>query len=126
MIKITHKGNFSKTYNFLDKMIDRNYVKRLDPYARKGVEALAAATPKDTGVTAASWSYEITQEADKVTITWTNSNLAGGKMPVVLLLQYGHATRNGGYVKGIDFINPAMKPIFDQILKDVWREVSES
>lgn len=126
MIKFTHKGNFTKTYSFLDKMVNRNYVKRLDPYARKGVEALAAATPKYTGVTASSWSYEITQEEGKVTITWTNSNLAGGKIPVVLLIQYGHATRNGGYVKGIDFINPAMKPVFDQILKDVWREVSES
>ena len=91
--------------------------------AQKGVDALAAATPKDTGLTSQSWSYTISRSPQAITIKWTNSNFNKG-VPIALILQYGHGTRNGGYVQGIDYINPAMRPIFDEIEKYVISEVS--
>ena len=86
------------------------------------VEALAKATPKDTGKTAASWSYTVTKGKESITITWRNSNIVDG-VPIAVILQYGHGTRNGGYVEGVDYINPAMRPIFERIAARAWGEV---
>lgn len=122
MISFNTKGNFEKTDKFLKKMSRRDHLKVLDKYGRRGVEALKAATPKDTGLTADSWRYEIEITKRKVQITWLNSNIAGN-IPVAILIQLGHATGSGGYVYGIDYINPALKPIFDDIAEDVWMEV---
>lgn len=124
MIKITHKGNFNNTDKFFRGVITSNYVKVLEKYGRIGVEALAAATPIDSGETARSWGYEIKSYAGGATITWTNSHTEGGS-PIAVLLQYGHATKNGGYVHGQDYINPALRPIFDKIADELWGEVTK-
>lgn len=94
----------------------------LNQYGQEGVEALRAATPKDTGTTANSWSYAVHKGTGSITITWSNSNIVDG-VPIAVILQYGHGTRNGGYVQGTDYINPAMKPIFDKIAQRAWEEV---
>ena len=90
-----------------------------------GVDALREATPRDTGKTANSWDYIIEETPDSVTITWTNSN-ENRSIPIALLIQYGHATRKGGWVSGIDYINPALKPIFEEIAKSAWEEVTKA
>lgn len=123
MIRFKHKGDFRKTERFLSGASKINFTKILDIYGKRGVSALSRATPKDSGEAAASWGYEISQKQNQVTITWTNSKMAGG-VPLVILIQYGHGTGTGGYVQGYDFINPALRPIFDSILNDVWREVT--
>ena len=123
MITFTHKGNFEKTTSFLNKIKQRNYMQVLKKYAEKGVNALAAATPKDTGKTAASWSYEIQDAPGETVISWSNSNVNKG-VNIAVILQYGHGTKNGGYVRGIDYINPAMKPIFEEMVQNIWREVT--
>ena len=94
----------------------------MDQYGKEGVEALARATPKDTGKTAASWSYAVHKSDGRITITWSNSNIVDG-VPIAVILQYGHGTRNGGYVEGVDYINPAMRPIFERIAQRAWGEV---
>lgn len=124
-ITFTHKGDFSKTEQFLNKLMKRDYLNVLDKYGQQGVEALRAATPRRTGVTANSWSYEITQSGDKTTISWTNSNRVNG-VPIAIILQYGHGTRNGGFVQGRDYINPALRPIFEAIANDAWKEVTNA
>jgi hypothetical protein len=98
--------------------------KALDGYARRGVEALSAATPQETGQTAASWNYEIEKNGRSVTIWWTNNHLDDAGTPIAIMLQFGHGTGTGGYVQGRDYINPAIQPIFDQIADAVWREVT--
>jgi hypothetical protein len=123
LIIIKHKGDFRKTESFFKRSSKINYRAILEKYAKMGVEALAAATPIDTGKTAASWGYEIDISKGQFSISWTNSNVVDG-VPIVLVLQYGHATPTGGYVQGYDFINPALKPIFDAISEEVWREVT--
>lgn len=123
MIKVTLKGNYNNTTNFFKSIKEKRYLNTLNRYAQEGVDALVAATPRDTGTTAESWSYEIKITNDTVTIYWTNSNSPYG-VPVAVLIQYGHATRNGGYVQGIDYINPALKPVFDKIADRVWKEVT--
>lgn len=123
VITFTHKGNFNNTESFLNRIKKRQYMDKLKMYAEKGVNALASATPKDTGKTAASWSYEITQGAGEITISWSNSNVNKG-VNIAVILQYGHGTRNGGYVRGIDYINPAIKPIFEEMVADIWKEVT--
>lgn len=123
MISFKHKGDFKDTQKFLDKIKRKKQYAMLESYAQKGVDALAEATPKDTGLTATSWSYEIIRGDDSIQIVWKNSSNSDG-IPIVILLQYGHGTRQGGYVKGQDFINPAIQPIFDQILTNVWKEVT--
>ncbi len=125
MISITHKGDFSKTEKFLERLKRQDMFKRLDACCRDGVVALERATPVDTGETAGSWSYEIHMGGDGVTIHWTNSNVVNG-FNVAMGLQYGHGTGTGGYVKGTDYINPAMRPVFNKIAEDVWREVTRA
>lgn len=125
MIKMKSSGSFSNTYKFLRFLHRKEHLKRLDEYGKRGVEALAAATPVDTGKTAASWNYVIKDTANGITITWTNNNNAEG-IPIVVLLYYGHATGWGYYVQGRDFITPAIQPIFDEIAESVWKEVTSA
>ena len=123
-IVFKHKGDFKKTKRFLKRMSEEEYLKCLDKYGRKGGEALALATPRDSGKTAESWDYRINRDKDGVKITWTNSNVNKG-VNIAIILQYGHGTRNGGYVQGRDYINPAIRPIFDQMAAEVWGEVTK-
>ena len=125
MIVFTQKGDFKKTEKFLNKVSKAEYFRKLEKYAREGVKALSAATPVDTGKTAASWSYEIRQTKGSVSIYWTNSNVNKG-VPIAIILQYGHGTNNGGYVQGIDYINPALRPVFERLAEETWKEVTSS
>lgn len=122
LVTISQKGDFSKTLRFLRKLKSDSFKTKMNEYGRKGVDALRAATPKDSGKTANSWDYEIHATTTSVSIIWKNSNDNHG-VNIAVLIQYGHGTRNGGYVQGIDYINPAMRPIFDQMAEDVWQEV---
>lgn len=124
MITFRHKGNFDKLTIYLEKAKKTARLGDLDKYGRKGVAALASATPVDTGLTASSWYYEIKRQNGVVVLNFCNSNINNG-VPIAIILQYGHGTRNGGWVEGRDYINPAIQPIFDQIAKDAWREVAE-
>lgn len=125
MISILSKNKgFSKTEKFLKKSIGRNYRSVLEKYGRKGVEALSLATPKNTGVTAASWSYEIVQSGSRISVVWKNSNIQNG-INIALILQYGHGTGGGGWVEGTDYINPALKPIFKELADAAWNEVTK-
>lgn len=124
MITFEHKGNFEKTTSFLKRAKEAEFLNRLDQVAKRGVIALAAATPVDSGETAASWDYEIVKTRSGANIYWTNSNLKNG-VPVAILVQYGHAA-NGVYVRGNDFINPAMVPVFEDIANEAWREVTKN
>lgn len=121
----TYSGDLKKTRDFLKRLKQNNFVRKLDKYGAMGVQALKDATPRDTGKTANSWDYIIEETKDSVTITWTNSN-ENRSIPIALLIQYGHATKNGGWISGVDYINPALKPIFDKIAAAAWKEVSES
>ena len=123
MIKFRQKGDFSKLTNYLEKVKEVVKLGDLDKYGREGVAALASATPVDTGLTASSWRYEIQHGNDSVSIAFYNDNIQNG-VPIAIILQYGHGTRNGGYVQGRDYINPAIKPIFDKITEDAWKEVT--
>lgn len=125
MIIIESKGSFKKTESFLKSMSKNSAYDNLDFYARLGVSALESATPVESGLSAKSWNYEIKDTPGSYSITWTNDNLVNG-VPVVILLQYGHGTTGGTYVHGVDFINPALRPIFDKISNDVWNEVVSS
>lgn len=124
-IEFENKGDFSSTFKFLNKLTKGNYMySMLEKYGKRGVEALAAATPVRTGLTASSWNYEITEENGKVTLAWTNSHIENN-VNIALIIQYGHATRNGGYVRGIDYINPALQPIFEAMAIEAWKEVTD-
>lgn len=125
MITIKSKGNFSKATNFLknlEKASDGRAI--LEKYGRAGVSALSSATPVDSGLTASSWYYEIENQNGGYTISFCNSNVNNG-VPIAIILQYGHGTRNGGWVQGRDYINPAIQPIFDEIANEAWREVTK-
>lgn len=122
IIVFRQKGKFKKTSGFLKRVSRMDLDAVLDEYGKKGVAALAEATPKDTGKTSASWNYRVTKGADNIVITWSNTNIVDD-VPIAVILQYGHSTRNGGYVEGVDYINPAMKPIFEEIARKAWREV---
>lgn len=124
MITFRHKGNFDKLTVFLEKADRTARLKDLDKYGREGVAALASATPVDTGLTASSWYYEIKRQNGVVALNFCNSNVNNG-IPIAIILQYGHGTRNGGWVEGRDYINPAIQPIFDRIANDAWREVTK-
>lgn len=122
VIIFRQKGDWKKTRKFLKRCSDLDLDDVLNLYGQEGVDALAKATPKDTGKTAASWSYEVTKGRESIVITWKNSNIVDG-VPIAVILQYGHGTRNGGYVEGVDYINPAMRPIFERIAARAWGEV---
>lgn len=124
IISFRHKGNLKKTEKFLEVAAKKEYLPILMKYGAVGVSALVDATPVDTGLTASSWDFKIKQTQDSVRIIWTNSHVVDG-VPIAIILQYGHGTRNGGYVQGRDYINPALKPVFDRIAEDVWREVTK-
>lgn len=123
MIRFTHKGDFSKTIRFLENAKTATNVD-FDKFGQEGVAALASATPIDTGKTANSWYYEIEQSKGTATIRFCNSNIQNG-VPIAILLQYGHGTRDGGWVQGRDYINPAIQPIFDKIAESAWKEVNK-
>lgn len=124
LITLQTTGNFKKTTAFLNKLKQNHIVTVLNRYGAKGVSALSQATPIESGETAGSWYYTIEQSAGTYSIVFHNRHMDSAGVPIVILIQYGHGTRNGGYVQGRDFINPAIQPIFDQIKRDVWREVS--
>ena len=124
MISFRQKGNFSKLTSFLEKAKESVKIGDLDKYGREGVAALSSATPIDSGKTANSWSYEITNKNGSVTISFNNSNIQNG-VPIAIILQYGHGTKNGGWVQGRDYINPAIQPVFDEIVNNAWREVTK-
>lgn len=124
-ITFRHKGNFSKTERFFNALLNRKYLNILERYGQKGVDALRQATPKDSGLTAESWSYEIAYNNKEATLSFTNSNVNKG-VNIAIILQYGHGTKNGGYVVGRDYINPAIRPIFDEISEKAWEEVTRS
>lgn len=123
MIKFKQRGSFRNIFNFLRKAPEIEFNRILEAYGRAGVDALASATPLDTGKTADSWSYTIEARKGRSTIYWTNSNVNNG-VPIAVILQYGHGTRHGGYVQGQDYINPSIRPIFDAIAREAWREVT--
>jgi hypothetical protein len=129
LISTTIKGDFSKTKKTFNHMKGFFRTASLDKYGEMGVEALSAATPKDTGLTASSWTYDIVSGRSNkkgygyVRLRWLNSNIVAG-IPVATLIQYGHKTRNGGFVKGRDFINPAMRPVFNQLRTKLLKEVT--
>lgn len=123
-IVFKHKGDLRKTRNFLQSMTQQPYLNILDKYGVLGVRALSEATPKDTGVTAGSWGYRVEKNREGVRIVWTNTNRNDG-VCIALLLQYGHGTKNGGYVEGVDYINPAMRPIFEKLAAEAWSEVTK-
>lgn len=122
MISIKSKGSFNKTTKFLHNILRIDYKLILAKYGKKGVKALSDATPIDSGVTADSWKYDIEETASGLSIVWSNENLNDG-VNIAILLQYGHGTRNGGYVVGRDYINPAIQPIFDEMANAVWKEL---
>jgi len=123
MFELSSSGSFKKTEDFFKKILNTSVDQKLEEFAKMGVVALAAATPIDSGETAASWYYTISRKGKGVTIEWRNSNIVAGA-PVAILLQYGHGTGTGGYVVGRDFINPAVKPVMDQIAEEVWKVVT--
>lgn len=125
MISFKQKGDFSKITSYLEGIKDAFDISILDRYGRQGVEALSRATPKDTGLTANSWYYKTKREGNSVTLSFHNSNIQNG-VPIAIILQYGHGTGWGGYVSGRDYINPAIRPVFDKIAEEAWKEVTKS
>lgn len=124
MITFRQKGDFSKLTRYLERVKEVVKLGDLDKYGRAGVAALASATPVDTGLTASSWYYEISNKNGSAMISFHNSNIQNG-VPIAIILQYGHGTRNGGWVEGRDYINLAIRPIFDRIADDAWKEVTK-
>lgn len=123
MIRVKTRGNFNNTERFFKKASGINIRRILEKYGQAGVDALASFTPVETGKTAAAWSYEITRTSSGYSVVWKNSNVNDG-VNIALILQYGHGTRNGGYVEGIDYINPALQPIFEEMSNEIWKEVA--
>lgn len=124
-VKFEVSGGFTKTERFLNRMKRREYLNVLDEFGRDGVQALRNATPVESGLTAESWDYEIKRTRDYTEIVWTNSNINDG-VPIAVILQYGHGTGTGGYVQGRDYINPAIRPIFDKIAEKAWKVVTSA
>lgn len=123
MIQFRQKGDFSKTIKFMKGSRDAIRYFNVDKYGREGVAALSSATPVDTGLTSESWYYEVERSKNRIRLSFHNSNVQKG-IPIAIILQYGHGTRNGGWVEGRDYINPAIQPIFDKLSQDAWREVT--
>ena len=124
MIRFRQKGDFSKLTNFLERAKEVVHFGKLDNYGKQGVAALASATPVESGLTASSWYYEITNNNGSATISFHNSNVQNG-VPIAIILQYGHGTGTGGWVEGRDYINPAIQPLFDKIADEAWKEVTK-
>ena len=124
MIKVHHKGSFNHIEKFFNHILRHDYLNILSEYAERGVQALRNATPVETGETANAWGFEIVSEYGKTTIYFTNSE-EDNDVNVAILLLYGHGTRNGGYVEGIDFISPALEPVFRDLADAMWKEVTE-
>ena len=124
LFKIEVKSD-GTTNKFLESLLSRKYLDGLESIAAEGVAALASATPKRSGKTAASWSYSVKKTRTGAAIEWTNSNVNNG-VPIAVILQYGHGTGTGGYVAGYDYINPAMKSIFDKLAEKAWKVVKDS
>ena len=124
MIGFRQKGDFSKTTKFLTKLKQNVGISTFEKYGKKGVAALASATPVDSGLTANSWYYKIEKTNSSISLLFCNSNIQNG-VPIAVILQYGHGTRNGGWVQGRDYINPAIQPIFDGIANKAWKEVTK-
>lgn len=122
VVKFQHIGNFNRTEKFLNDIKGQHYLNKLDKYGQMGVDALKDATPKDTGKTADSWTYKIERSKKTTSISWLNTNVNNG-VNIAIILQYGHGTGTGGYVQGRDYINPALRPVFDEIADKVWKEV---
>lgn len=125
MIVFRHKGDFKKLTKFLEKAKEVVKLGDLDKYGREGVAALASATPVESGLTASSWYYTIEHQNDSVSIIFNNSNVKDGWCNIAIILQYGHGTGTGGWVEGRDYINPAIRPVFDRIANDAWEEVTK-
>lgn len=126
MISFGGKGDFSKTRTFLHNLKHRNHFRGLDKYGKEGVEALSRATPVESDLTAKSWEYRIIEDERRVRIEWYNTNIDTNGTPIAILIQYGHGTRSGSFVQGRDYINPAMRPVFDRIADDIWKKVKSS
>ena len=124
MIGFRHKGNFAKTTRYFERAKRSAKIKDLDKYGKEGVAALASATPVESGLTANSWYYNIESKNGSVSITFNNSNIQNG-VPIAIILQYGHGTRNGGWVEGRDYINPSIQLIFDKMADSAWKEVTK-
>jgi hypothetical protein len=126
VIRVTVRGSFSNTQAFFTRMLTRQQFAVLHKYGAMGVAALSEATPVDKGLTADSWYYEIVEKPGYFAVHWLNSHVEDpGRIPIAAILQYGHGTRTGGYVEGVDYINPAMRPIFDLMVADMWKEVTK-
>lgn len=123
MITFEAKGGWDRTESFLKRAVRLSLAPRLRSAAAEGVAALAAATPKESGLTANSWTAEVTIGANGFTIEWQNTHVVSG-VPIAIILQYGHGTGTGGYVQGRDYINPAIQPVFDKIADEIWKEVT--
>ena len=123
MITVTVKGNWDKTEHLFDRILHKGWYGTLSKYGDMGVKALSDATPRDSGKTANSWGYEIKKTNKSLTLIFTNSSNTS-VAPVIILLQYGHGTKNGGYVRGIDVVNSALKPVFEQMADEAWKEVT--
>lgn len=124
MLTFRHRGNFNNLERFLNKISNNGHLNSLAEYGQMGVNALSAATPVDSGKTASSWTYEIERNGETTTLSWLNTNRVDG-VNIAIILQYGHGTGTGGYVKGQNYINPAIQPVFDKIAEGVWKEVVE-
>lgn len=125
MISATSSGSFGKTTAFLHKVGRLNVIAMLNKYGAEGVAALSHATPVESALAAQSWSYDIGRNARGYFIAWNNSDVESG-FPVAVMLQYGYGTGTGGYVQGRDYINPAIKPIFDRFATQLWKEVTSA
>lgn len=123
IITVKSTGDFKLTMRFLRKLSSKAFYRKIEEYAKMGVEALISATPKDTGETADSWDYQIEMTSSSVVIYWTN-NVMAGSTPLALLIDVGHGTKNGRWVEGEHYITPAIQPVFEKISDDVWREVT--
>lgn len=124
MISFRQKGDFSKLSKYFERVKEAAKIGVLDKYGQEGVAALSSATPVDSGQTANSWYYEIKRQNGSVSIVFNNSHINKG-VPIAIILQYGHGTGTGGWVQGRDYINPAIRPIFDRIAEDAWKEVTK-
>jgi len=123
LFTIEQRGSFTATERFLTRLRHTNVQQVLEKYGQMGVDALSAATPVRTGKTAASWGYTVSKEGNTYTLSWTNSNIENGT-PIALIIQTGHGTKNGGYVRGVDYINPALSPVINNIADSVWKELT--